>query len=189
MRKSKLGAPLDDTGEQRLLLRRRGAALDEARGEQQRKIRLDHQRLAEGFHHAHQIDRAAAEAAVLGRDRQAGEAHLRELRPGLSAPALAGDDLAPRFKVVALRQISADRVGEQISRARVEGERGEFRRESVDRGLASVEGLERPRPALLLGAVAQARAPGIDLGVVLAGDQVDGVESAHGWESRSGWRW
>src|SRR5437016_10872239 len=30
-------------------------------------------------HHAHQIHRAAAEAAVVGRERQPGEAHLREL--------------------------------------------------------------------------------------------------------------
>src|SRR5205814_9175167 len=80
-------------------------------------------------------------------------------------------------------------VGEQVSRARVEGECGELGGQRLHARLPGVEALERAGAALLLGALPQAGSPGVDLGVVLAGDQVDGVEAAHGWESRSGWRW
>ena len=43
---------------------RRCRARDELRADQRRQIGLDHQRLAERLHDAHQVDRAAAEAAV-----------------------------------------------------------------------------------------------------------------------------
>ena len=65
------------------------------------EIRLDDQALADRLHHDHHVDRAAAEAAVLGRKRQPEQPHLGQRRPRLAAPAARrGDDLraAPRSR-------------------------------------------------------------------------------------------
>ena len=51
------------------------------------EIRLEHQRLAERFHHDHGFDRAGAEAAVGFRERKTEQALLGELAPGSLAPA------------------------------------------------------------------------------------------------------
>src|SRR5262249_29059640 len=52
-----------------------------------REIRLEHQRLAERFHHDHGFDAAAAEAAVLLREGKPEQALLGELAPDRLAPA------------------------------------------------------------------------------------------------------
>jgi hypothetical protein len=42
-----------------------------------------------------------------------------------------------------------------------------------------VEVLETSRPVLCLGTLAQAAAPLVDLGVVVAVDEIDGLEAGH----------
>ena len=44
----------------------------------------------------------------------------------------------------------------------------------------ALEPLEPARPVLVLGPPANARAPGVDLGVVVAADEVGGLELGHG---------
>ncbi len=52
------------------------------------EIGLDHERLAERFHHGHHVDRAAAEAAVLRGERQPEQAQLGKRRPDVAAAAV-----------------------------------------------------------------------------------------------------
>ena len=71
-------------------------------------------------------------------------------------------------------------VHEQVAHARVEGEAGERRDHLAGLARAGVERLEAARAALLLGAPAEAEAPGVDLRVVVAADEVDGLQIGHG---------
>src|SRR6266480_310764 len=115
VRKSELHPAFDDGRQDGPLLLRAACARNELRAHDGGKVRLDHQRLAEGFHHAHQIHRAAAEAAVLGRERQPGEPERGELRPNLGAPAFGrGDDFPARLEAVVLLQEAAHRIREQL---------------------------------------------------------------------------
>ena len=50
---------------------------------------------------------------------------------------------------------------------------------TVSAVVAGVEHVEPAGAVLLLGALAQADAPGVDLGVVVAVDEVDGLEVGH----------
>ena len=68
-----------------------------------------------------------------------------------------------------------DLLGEDVPRARGEREREHRRHHLIRRGGCRVEVLQRTRTVLGLGALAQAAAPLIDLGVVVAVDEVDGL--------------
>jgi len=75
---------------------------------------LDEQRGAEDLHRCIEVDRAAAEAAVLGSERQRQQAHRREIAPQRSAEAVARrDDRLARLEAVAALEQSARGVGEQ----------------------------------------------------------------------------
>jgi hypothetical protein len=94
---------------------RLGTIGDDARRHHRGQIGLHDQRLAEGLHHTHQIDRAAAEAAIVGRERQAGEAHLGQGRPYSRAPTrLGGNDLPARLEVIILGEEAPDRICEEL---------------------------------------------------------------------------
>src|SRR6185369_4407117 len=81
------------------------AAADHDGGE----IRLQHQRLAERFHHNHGLDRAGAKAAVGFRKRQAQQALLGELAPdGLAPAALFFLVLLARIEIVGVGQETVD---------------------------------------------------------------------------------
>ena len=74
-----------------------------------RQIRLQHQRLAERFHHDHGFDRAGAEAAIGFRERQAQQALLGELAPdGLAPAALLLLVLLARIEIVGVGQETVD---------------------------------------------------------------------------------
>src|SRR6516162_10769363 len=62
-------------------------AQEAAADDNRRKIRLQHQRLAERLHHDHGLDRASAEATVVFRKGKAEQALLGELAPDRFAPA------------------------------------------------------------------------------------------------------
>src|SRR5712691_8251936 len=112
VREGELHPAFDDGRQDAPLLFRAARPRDELRAHEGGEVRLDQQRLAEGFHHAHQVHCAAAEAAVVGRERQPGEAHLGELRPDPGAPALGrGDDFPARLEVVILLQEAPHRIG------------------------------------------------------------------------------
>ena len=81
------------------------AAADHDGGE----IRLQHQRLAERFHHDHGLDRAGAEAAIVFGERQAEQALLGELAPDAPAPAaLLRAVFLARVEVVGISQQAVD---------------------------------------------------------------------------------
>src|SRR3712207_7204255 len=67
-------------------------------------------------------------------------------------------------------------------RKRQRGERGGDRLGLVE---LRVEGLERPRAVLLLRPLAHPGAPGVDLRVVVAADEVGGLERGHGGDRKS----
>ena len=106
-------------------------------------------------------------APCRGRSRTSTVSGGRSARAGSSGPSSAG---LP----------GADVVHQQVARAGVEGQRRERRRHLGRLARAGVEDLEPARPALLLGAPAHARAPGVDLGVVVAADEVGGLQVGHG---------
>ena len=116
LRKRHFQLALDDLRQNAVFLRRSTRAGDELRPEADgSEIRLDHQRLSEQFHDAHQVDRAAAEPAVVRRERQPKQPHLGEGAPYLPAPSLGRcDDLPARFEVVVLADEAPHRVGEQL---------------------------------------------------------------------------
>jgi hypothetical protein len=74
----------------------------------------------------------------------------------------------------------ADVVHQHVAGARVEGERGERGHHLAGVTGASVEGVEASRAPLLVGAAPHPRAPGVDLGVVVAADEVGGLQVGHG---------
>jgi predicted kinase len=111
VRERKAHATFNNRRKNLRLLRFATAALNEERADHALHVGLEDKRLAERLHHAHEIHGAAAEAAMLGGNRKAGEAHLGKLRPRLAAPAFAGEDALSRLEVVALAEIAADRVG------------------------------------------------------------------------------
>src|SRR5260221_3214026 len=71
----------------RLLFGRAAVAQEAAANHDRGQIRLQHQRLAERFHHDHGLDRAGAEAAVVFGKGKAEQALLGELAPDGLAPA------------------------------------------------------------------------------------------------------
>src|SRR5437867_1898678 len=81
------------------------AAADHDGGE----IRLQHQRLAERFHHDHGFDRAGAKAAIGLRKGQTQQALLGELAPdGLAPAALLLLVLLARIEIVGVGQETVD---------------------------------------------------------------------------------
>src|SRR5438445_6006922 len=81
------------------------AAADHDGGE----IRLQHQRLAERFHHDHGFDRAGAKAAIGLRKGQTQQALLGELAPdGLAPAALLLLVLLARIEIVGVGQQTVD---------------------------------------------------------------------------------
>ena len=86
----------DHRRQQRLLLRLAAGRGDHAAAQHDgRQERLEHQAFAELLHDDHGLDRAAAVAAILFRERHAEPAQLGELRPVLRQPAAFGrGDLA-----------------------------------------------------------------------------------------------
>ena len=86
------------------------AMAQKAAGDHDRcQIRLQHQRLADRFHHDHGFDRAGAEAAVVFRERQAEQALLGELAPdGLAPAALFRAVLLARVEIVGIVQETVD---------------------------------------------------------------------------------
>ena len=88
LREGKGLAAVDDAGDVRGLLFGRAAMAQEAAAEHHGgQIRLQHQRLAQRFHHDHGFDAAGAEAAIVFGERQAEQALLGELAPDALAPA------------------------------------------------------------------------------------------------------
>ena len=88
LRKSKGLAAVDDAGHMRGLLRVRPAMAQEAAADHDgREIGLEHQRLAERFHHDGGLAAAAAEAAVFLGKGKTEQALLGELAPDGFAPA------------------------------------------------------------------------------------------------------
>ena len=88
VRERELHAAVGDRRQHARLLRI--AAAETHRGAAQhhgRQIRLQDQRAAERLHHQHDLDRAAAEPAVLLGERQAEQAEFGVLRPQRGAPA------------------------------------------------------------------------------------------------------
>ena len=77
-------------------------------------------------------------------------------------------------------------VDQQVAGGGVEAEHRERAGDLGRLALARVEGLEAAGAALLLGAPAHAGAPGVDLGVVVAADEVGGLQLGHGPESTGG---
>jgi hypothetical protein len=77
-------------------------------------------------------------------------------------------------------------VDEQVARGGVEAEHREGAGHLGGVALASVEQLEPAGPALLLRAPAHTRAPGVDLGVVVAADEVGGLQVGHAAECTAG---
>ena len=61
-----------------------------------RQIRLQRQHAAERLHHQHDLDRAAAEPAILLGERQAQQAQLGVLRPQRAAPAFGLGEIVLR---------------------------------------------------------------------------------------------
>ena len=72
-----------------------------------------------------------------------------------------------------------DLLGEDVPRTGGEGEGQDRRHHVVRRGARRVEVLQGSRAVLGLGALAQAAAPLVDLRVVVAVDEVDGLEVGH----------
>ena len=107
VRERQLHAAIGDRRQHARLLRL--AAAQPHRGAAQhhrRQVRLQDQRAAERLHHQHDLDRAAAEPAVLLGERQAEQAQLGVLRPQRGAPAV-------RLLVVVLALIERVAVGHQ----------------------------------------------------------------------------
>jgi uncharacterized circularly permuted ATP-grasp superfamily protein len=76
--------------------------------------RLDHERFAELFHDDHGIDRAAAKAAILFRERRREQTKLRELLPVLRLPAfVAARDLLEILEGVVVREKLRDGVAQK----------------------------------------------------------------------------
>ena len=73
-----------------------------------------------------------------------------------------------------------DVVHQQVAGGGVEAQHRERAGDLRRVALARVEDLQPARPALVLGAPADPRAPGVDLGVVVAADEVGGLEVGHG---------
>jgi hypothetical protein len=86
------------------------AAADHDRGQ----IRLEHQRLAERFHHDHGLDTAAAEAAIGLREGQAEQALLGKLAPdGLAPAALLLHVFLAALEIIGIGQQAVDAVLEK----------------------------------------------------------------------------
>ena len=109
LRERKGLAAVDDAGNVRgLLLGRTAMAQETAADHDRRQIRLQHQRLAERFHHDHGFDRAGAEAAVgfrEGQDRAGPARRACPRRPCSSRPSPSGTSCAHRNR----RSRSGDR--------------------------------------------------------------------------------
>ena len=105
-----------DGGKPPRLLRRRSAACDEPGAQADgREEGLDDERLADRLHDADEIERAAAEAAELGGQRQAQDAELGKRRPHRRTAALVHGNRSPaRFEAVFLRHEPLDRRGQQL---------------------------------------------------------------------------
>ena len=78
------GDPADEFA---ALFRGRGMLDERAAGDDRLEIGLERQRLAEFLHHDHRLDRAAAEAAVLLRERRAKQTHVGVFPPKRLAKA------------------------------------------------------------------------------------------------------
>jgi hypothetical protein len=101
---------VDQAGQQRRPLRRRPGARHQPAGQAHVVEQgLDHQGLAAGFHRGHQVDRAAAEAAVGLGQGDGGQAHLGKGGPHLGAAAAGRlDDGLALLEVVVAGQVLAD---------------------------------------------------------------------------------
>src|SRR6478672_10099245 len=79
-----------------------------------RKIRLQHQRLAERLHHDHGLDPAGAEAAIFFRKRQPEQALFGELAPeGFAPAALLRHEFPALVEIVGIGQQPVDAFLEQ----------------------------------------------------------------------------
>jgi hypothetical protein len=109
-------AAVGHAAQQRLALRGRAGARDHPRAQADGlDQRLDDQRLAAGLQGRHQVDRAAAEAAVGLGQRERGQAQLGEGGPDRVADAGVGaDDRLALVEVVGVGQVAADRVGQLL---------------------------------------------------------------------------
>ena len=115
MREGQLAAAVGDRRQDRRLLRRAAGQADRGPAQHHRRqIGLQRQRAAEFLHHQHQLDRPAAEAAVLLGERHAEQAEFGVLRPHVRAPArgLFQEPLA-RLEAVAIRHQPRDAVRQQ----------------------------------------------------------------------------
>src|SRR3954452_3314158 len=103
-------AAVDDAGHMRGLLRIAARMAQEAAADHDGcEIRLEHQRLAERFHHDHGLDAAAAEAAIGLREGQTEQALLGELAPDRFAPAaLLLHVLLAALEIVGIGQEAVD---------------------------------------------------------------------------------
>ena len=104
--KARWQLPLRHRRQHRLTFGRRAQGGDQpATQHHRREIRFEHEALAEGFHQDGELDRAAADAAVLRRERQTEPTELGELRPDLAVPAgIARGDLLHGAVVVSFVQ-------------------------------------------------------------------------------------
>ena len=104
--KARWQLPLRHRRQHRLTFGRRAQGGDEpATQHHRREIGFEHEALAESFHQDGELDRAAADTAVLRRKRQTEPTELGELRPDLAVPAgIAGGDLLHGAVVVSFVQ-------------------------------------------------------------------------------------
>jgi hypothetical protein len=106
---------------------------------------------------------------------------LDRLRPGdedqHGVRRQVAERLLERVELTGLPRLHA--VHEHVARGGLEAQHRERAGHLGGIALPGVEGLQPARAALVLGAPANTGAPGVDLGVVVAADEVGGLEGGH----------